>query len=146
MALDPHLNLQLARARAEQLRRDAGRGGGDRASRFSRQDVPPAHASIVIRPDRAEDGRALARLAALDCARVPAAPLLVGEVAGELRAALSLTDGATIADPFHRTASLVDLLNMRARQLQGEPPRDRRVLGRLRRWVTRVRRLSAPAS
>jgi hypothetical protein len=71
---------------------------------------------------------------------------LVGEVAGELRAALSLTDGATIADPFHRTASLVDLLNMRARQLQAEPPRDRRVLVRLRRWVTRVRRLSAPAS
>jgi hypothetical protein len=40
----------------------------------------------------------------------------------------------------------VDLLNMRARQLQAEPPRDRRVLVRLRRWVTRVRRLTAPAS
>jgi hypothetical protein len=143
MSLDPYLNLQLARDRAEELRRDAGRGAG---ARVSRQGVAPAQPSIVIRPDRPEDRRALDRLAALDCARVPAAPLLVAEVAGELRAALSLADGATIADPFHRTASLLALLTMRAEQLQAEPRADRRRLARLRRWAARARRLSAPAS
>jgi hypothetical protein len=106
----------------------------------------PAEPAIVIRPDRPEDAGALARLAALDSARVPAGPLLVAEVAGELRAAISLADGRSIADPFQRTASLVALLAMRAAQLRAEPVGGRRLLARLRRGAARVRRLSAPAN
>jgi hypothetical protein len=57
------------------------------------------------------------RLAALDSAELLEQPALVAEVDGELRAALSLRDGAVIADPFHRTEALVDLLLARAAQL-----------------------------
>jgi hypothetical protein len=100
--------------------------------------------SIVIRPDRPEDARALARLAGLDSAPVPRAPLLLAEVAGELRAAESLVDGAIIADPFQRTASLVALLTMRARQLQGDGAGGRSRFGPLRRVAARAPAIALP--
>ncbi|MDQ6805684.1 MAG: hypothetical protein M3065_12115 [Actinomycetota bacterium] len=72
-------------------------------------------ASITIRPAYADDERALVRLAALDsAAEPPPAPRVVAEVDGELRAALSLRDGSTIADPFFATADLVELLRAHA--------------------------------
>jgi hypothetical protein len=52
-------------------------------------------------------------------------PVLLGEVGGELRAALSLADGAVVADPFHHTVALVELLRARAKQLSGVTPRRR---------------------
>jgi len=57
-----------------------------------------------------DDEAALARLAALDSSEAPAMPVLLGEVGGQLRAALSLADGAVVADPFHPTVALVELL------------------------------------
>lgn len=73
--------------------------------------------SVTIRHAFPDDALPLVRLAALDSAEVPPPPLLVAEVNGELRAALSLRDGAVIADPFHRTRALVELLSARAAQL-----------------------------
>ena len=71
---------------------------------------------ITIRPAYADDDLALLRLAALDSAdAVPATPLLIAEVDGELRAALSLRDQTAIADPFHPTAGIVELLRAHAR-------------------------------
>jgi hypothetical protein len=98
----------------------------------------------VIRADRPEDHRALARLAGLDSTSVPPSPLLLAEVAGELRAALSLADGTAIADPFHRTASIVALLRMRAEQLRGESPRRGRLRARLRRVTGRAPAAALP--
>lgn len=89
--------------------------------------------NIVIRTERSGDGREVRRLAALDSARVPLSPLLLAEVDGEVRAALSLADGGTIADPFHPSAPLVALLKMRADQAHGRGPR-RRLADRLRLW------------
>ncbi len=146
MIVHPYLQQQLAQARADELRREAAGSIGVNARDLRFHADVPAEPPIVIRPDRPEDVRALARLAALDSARVPAAPLLVAEVAGELRAALSLYDGATIADPFQRTASLVALLTMRAGQLRAESAGGRRLLAALRRGAARARRLSASAS
>jgi hypothetical protein len=60
---------------------------------------------------------------------MPAQPILVAEVDGELRAALSMVDGAVIADPFHRTAPLVELLAARAVQLPGAGARRPRRAG-----------------
>ncbi|MGH2891607.1 MAG: hypothetical protein ACRDNJ_18495, partial [Solirubrobacteraceae bacterium] len=77
-----------------------------------------------IRPGYADDELALARVAALDSAPVPPAPLLVAEVDGELRAVLSLRDGSAVADPFHPTAELITLL--RAHVELGAAPRRRR--------------------
>lgn len=71
-------------------------------------------ASITIRPAYADDQLALIRLAALDSSEVPAAPLLLAEVDGELRAALSLDDGGAIADPFFPTLHLLSLMRSHA--------------------------------
>ena len=83
-----------------------------------RQRVDPYWTAIVIRPAVAADAGALLRLAALDSARRPAGEMLVAEQAGSLVAALSLSDGDAIADPFRPTADIVGLLRMRAGQLQ----------------------------
>ena len=88
---------------------------------------------ILIRPGYADDERALHRLAALDSAAgAPPAPLLVAEVDGELSAALSLTDGSSIADPFRPTAQIVALLRAHAAAVTPAPQRQRRRIPRLR--------------
>ena len=74
------------------------------------QTQPP----ILIRAATPADGPVLTRLAALDSAAVPFGPVLLAEVDGEPRAALALRDGAVIADPFARTAELVQLLKVHA--------------------------------
>ena len=91
-------------------------------------------AGIVIRRAAARDGRALARLAALDSAAPPPGPLLVAEVEGQIRAALALSDGGAIADPFHRTAELVELLRLRASQLAAPRGASRRRAGGVGEW------------
>jgi hypothetical protein len=87
--------------------------------------------SLTIRLVAPSDGAALRRLAELDSAPPPsAAPMLVAEVDGELRAALPLDGGRAIADPFRPTAELVAILAQRARQLA--PPPARRTARRRR--------------
>jgi hypothetical protein len=84
---------------------------------------------IMIRPGYADDHWALIRLAALDSAAgVPRAPLLVAEVDGELGAALSLRDGAAIADPFRPTAEIVALLRAHAAAAKATPRKRRPAL------------------
>ena len=72
-------------------------------------------ATITIRHATPDDETELRRLAALDSALgAPPRPLLLAEVEGELRAALSLGDGSAIADPFFPTADLLELLRVHA--------------------------------
>jgi hypothetical protein len=78
----------------------------------------PAH-EVTVRHATAADGAALTRLAALDSARPPAEPVLLAEVDGIPMAAVSLADGRVVADPFERTAELVELLRVRAAQARG---------------------------
>jgi hypothetical protein len=80
--------------------------------------------AITIRHSHQADRAALARLAALDDR--PGAvenDALLGFVDGELRAALALSGGEAIADPFAHTSELVELLELRAAQ---EPAREAR--------------------
>src|SRR5688572_1698160 len=74
--------------------------------------------TITIRRATADDASALRRLAALDDAQAPAAQtdVLIAEDAGELVAAITRC-GRAIADPFRRTGELVELLQLRARQV-----------------------------
>jgi hypothetical protein len=123
----PALQMILARARTEELRRAAAGYGAGAGRRFRRRRVSRrapliAELAVTIRYAFPDDAQALGRLAALDSSEVPAGPLLVAEVEGELRAGLSLRGGAVIADPFVRTAALVDLLQTRARQLRRMTP------------------------
>jgi hypothetical protein len=83
--------------------------------------------TIEIRPAHPDDERALTRLGQLDSARVPPAPLLLAFEGGELRAAMSLTSGAAIADPFAPTARLLELLRTQAAPQQRRPPRRSRL-------------------
>jgi hypothetical protein len=87
--------------------------------------------SVLIRAARGSDGPAIARLAALDSARVPAGELLVAEADGELVAARSLSTGVAISDPFRPTADVLSLLALRASALT-EP------LGSRRSWAERL--------
>jgi hypothetical protein len=83
---------------------------------------------VTLRFAFGDDAQALTRLAALDSSEPPASPLLLAEVSDELRAALSLADGSVVADPFHPTVALVELLRARAKQLT-RPDRPRRLRG-----------------
>ena len=76
--------------------------------------------TIVIRLATLSDHRTLSNLAALDSRHPLAGPAMLAEVDSVVRAALDLSDGSVAADPFVRTAELVDLLCLRARRLRGE--------------------------
>lgn len=87
--------------------------------------------SISIRLADADDMRAVRRVAERDSRRLPGGDLLVAEVDGEARAALSLGTGEVVADPFHPTADLVVLLRTRARQWSSRRPGTRDRVGKL---------------
>lgn len=53
-------------------------------------------------------------------------PALVAERQGELRAAVSMVDARVIADPFHPTVELIELLRTRGQQLAADPRLGRR--------------------
>jgi len=82
-------------------------------------------ASITIRPGYADDDSSLAVLAMLDSAEIPPSPVLLAEVDGQLRAALSLHDGSVVADPFFPTVHLVELLSTHAAASTLSPHRRR---------------------
>ncbi len=86
---------------------------------------------MIIRRTTRDDTAVLRRLAALDDAAALRGDALVAEVDGQIHAAVSLSDGRAIADPFRHTAALVDLLKLRAQQLTetGETPSH---------WVARL--------
>jgi hypothetical protein len=93
--------------------------------------------AITIRQARVDDEAAIMRLAGLDSAPVPRSPLIVAEVEGELRVALSVRDLAVIAHPFHRTLELVELLRDHAERARcpARDPEHRPVRAAPPRWL-----------
>jgi hypothetical protein len=87
--------------------------------------------TIILRFATAADAPTLRRLADLDDGQPPAGDALVALVDGDAVAALSLSDGRVVADPFRLTEDAVALLRLRAEHLAGRRPR-RRVWPRLR--------------
>jgi hypothetical protein len=81
----------------------------------SNGDGPPGFHAVTIRTAHPSDHEALRRLAERDSARPIGEPAVVAQVDGELRAAVSMRTGDTVADPFHPTAELVDLLRLHTR-------------------------------
>jgi len=93
----------------------------------------PSPGGVTVRLTAPADSPGLVRLAALDSAPAPAGPTVVAEVDGELVAALPLSGGRALADPFHRTAALVQMLELRAEQLRAAGPApSRRARGLVR--------------
>jgi hypothetical protein len=86
--------------------------------------------TVTIRYAVSTDADALAELAQLDSQRGLCGDVLVGEVSGEIWAAVSLADYAVIADPFRPSGELAFLLVERARQLRRHAGRRRSGLRR----------------
>ena len=76
---------------------------------------------IVIRRLK-EDRGAVARLAQLDSRPAPSGELLGAESEGRLVAVISLTTGASVADPFTRTKEIQELLRLRVAHLRRRDP------------------------
>ena len=87
---------------------------------------------MVLRADRPADEGALRRLALLDDSRPLRGRALLAEVDGRPVAAIDLSDGRVVADPFEHTAQVVELLRVRAERSRGETHRKPRVLARFR--------------
>ena len=72
---------------------------------------------IAVRMLGDADRQQLARIAGRDSAPVPTGDVLGAEVGGILVAAVSLTDGRSVSDPFQVSRPALELLELRARQL-----------------------------
>lgn len=82
--------------------------------------------AVELRLAQASDDRALAMLSQRDTRALPPKPHLVAVREGRIDAALSLATGDAIADPFRRTAELVELLRAHACGERPAPPRGER--------------------
>jgi hypothetical protein len=82
----------------------------------------PTTSGITLRAAFPDDRGAVRDLAALDSSPPPAEPLLLAFEGDALRAALSLSTGASVADPFAPTTHLLALLH-RAATRRTAPPR-----------------------
>ena len=78
--------------------------------------------TVSIRFATAADARAIARLAALDSSRPPRGRVLLGEIEGELWAALGVEDRHGISDPFRPAREILALLRARAKHVSRERP------------------------
>src|SRR6476659_2336210 len=105
---------------AEALRQACARRQTRRARRPRDADV-----DAIVRMAAAADGPALERLSQLEGRRLTAGPVLVAEQHGEVLAAVSTAGGAPIADPFHPTAGLVELLGRSLAHLHEDGGRRR---------------------
>jgi hypothetical protein len=116
--ISPRLNLIGARAKPGDFQRAAT---DRRITRGQAQTQRPRRVdtNVTIRLGAPRHEHRLAKLAELDSSRTPAQPVLLAEVDGQLAAAISLSDGTIVADPFRPTADVVDLLRVRAAQLGG---------------------------
>jgi hypothetical protein len=74
--------------------------------------------NVTIRRAVADDGLSLVRLAGLDSKRLPTGSFLMAEVNGEPWAAVELESGEVLADPFHPTADLAEMLRLRAARIR----------------------------
>jgi hypothetical protein len=81
---------------------------GDRTRRTMR--AMTNRSIIALRPAAPDEDSVLRRLADLDSAAPLRGPVLLALTDGEPVAALSLSDGRAVADPFRPTAELITLL------------------------------------
>jgi hypothetical protein len=100
-------------------------------------------ANVTLRLAVAGDSRRLRILAQLDSTPVPSGPILIAEVDGRLCAALPLDGSDPIADPFRRSADLIELLRTRAAQLTGPERGRRRRRGTIATTLSALERRSA---
>jgi hypothetical protein len=114
------LLMNMAEQRSKELRDYASArrlAGRSRPSLTARPAVRPLDEVTIRRLDDA-DAPAVDRVSGRDSASRPTGELLGAEVDGELIAAVSITTGEIVADPFTRTDAARSLLLLRAAQLR----------------------------
>jgi hypothetical protein len=111
--LSAHFHIEMARLRHAELEQRA------RRYRAWRKEPPPLPAadSVTMRIGTLADGTELEQISRVTPGRSPLAPLLIGEVAGRPVAALSLINGAIVAERKDAADDVVALLRLRALQL-----------------------------
>jgi hypothetical protein len=138
------LITSMANERSAELRRSAA---SRRRVRFGRKVRARREAHLAEVEDvsvrrldhRPSDRAALEYLADLDSSEPLTGEVLGAELDGALVAAISLTTGDVIADPFIHTGHIRSLLELRAEQLRGQHHRFGRRRG------SHVRRAARPA-
>jgi len=133
-------NAHQRDARKIELERQAERGGF-RSRGMPRNGQPRIQQALSVRLANDGDREIIEQLAQLDSGAVPSGPLLFGTVDLSPAAVLSLGDGTVVADPFTPTLELLQLMRIRARQLEpGRGPVRRAALApplRIRRTTGR---------
>src|SRR5437868_57336 len=112
--MNPFLSNEVAQQHIGDLRREA------RASRVWEEPGQLADDGLTVRAACQRDAEAVRLLAALEGVTMPSGPMLVAQVGDDVRAALPLEGGRALADPFQPSAHMVELLELRARQLRAE--------------------------
>lgn len=125
--MNPSISGAAADEHIADLRRAAERRRATAGAPARRSD----ERVIALRVAKPEDDHEVSRLAQLDNAPEPIRPVMLAVVDGEAVAALSLSDGRVVANPFIATENAVTLLRVRAAQLSGE---------RHHRWRPRILR------
>jgi hypothetical protein len=97
---------------------------------------------VTIRRLGMLDDAAVSRIAELDSIRAPRGELFGAEVDGRLVAVVSATTGEVAADPFRRTAEIVEMLRLHAADSNGGPARPH---GRLASFLRPGRGAHAPS-
>ena len=93
------------------------------------------NSSLILRPATSADAADLERLAALDSARPLAGDVMLAHADGEVRAAVSLESGRSVADPFYPSLAARPAAARRRRRLPPPPhvaPRRPRSASRAR--------------
>jgi hypothetical protein len=119
MLIHPEFSKILAADHVEWLRRDA------RVVRGARRRPVADTSDVELRLCRIADDPQLEQLAALEGRPVPFGRLVVAVIRGRIVAALPLSGGPALRDPFTRTEHLMPLLELRAAQLREPEPRRR---------------------
>jgi hypothetical protein len=88
-------------------------------------EITPSSDSVAervsVRLASRADAGAVEWVAQRDATHPPQGPLVVAEVDGRILAARSLADGEVVADPFSRTAHLLEILELWAGRLEPRP-------------------------
>jgi hypothetical protein len=121
--MNPLVSKELAEQHIDDLRRDA------RTSRLPDDRADQDDGGLTVRAATPRDSEAVRLLAALEGVSMPRGRVLVAQVGDEVVAALPLDGRGPLADPFRPSAHIVELLQLRARQLHRED--DQRARGSL---------------
>ena len=113
--MHPQFRIDLIHERQHQLELDVRR---TYLRSKPAQAAPITDNGVSLRLCSVHDDAALEQLAVLEGRAVPSGRLVLAEVNGTIVAALPLSGGEPLADPFRPTAHLLPLLRLRASQLE----------------------------